>query len=545
MPANLKAISVRQLMRQKPPGWFEELLIRLGARAAAPIVTGTASYVGGRLAERRRTRKKLGFAMDEQIEMYPMKSQAQRRFLHAVHPDIAEEFESKTPAGKKLPEHARKKKKYALSPKSNITIRHAVDEAIRAAPQRIIPAGVLASANLAAALLANRRKEQELQGKKPEMTTGGKVWRGAVTGLTGTWPGYLIGRKIGGMENATPTKHAKKKKKYELPLGSRLKWGAKRWAKRAALVGGGALGGAAYVKTRRAKREYDVLRSAGFTPQEASEIATAGILGKYSLNYQAPSATPIRTGLGQVWSGLKSGYETAAPHVQEWLKRPTSRRLALAGAGAGYYLGRRKKREREGYSLSYAKKEKTYPIRRAILGVADMHTKDLVRTLQSHGGPTGFFGKAAAHELKKRGFSDQEIQKAMKKVYSLQGYSLYQQYKNNPDLMRAIAARDGVELDVQRYAIQDVLTGWQLGYKHGEEEAQGIRPAPGALRLAALMTLHGESYVLGRQKALTEAGMHGGTRQSESFLETLVKSVDRLLGGETKSAEALETTASA
>ena len=419
MSTNLKAIGVRQLMRQRPPGWLEELLLRFGARAAAPAVAGTASYVGGRLAERRRTRKKLGFAMDEQIETYPMKSQAQRRFLHAVHPDIAEEFEAKTSKGKKLPEHA--------------------------------------------------------------------------------------------------------KKKYELPLGSRIKWGAKRWAKRAALVGGGALGGAAYVKTRRAKKEYDVLRSAGFTPQEASEIATAGVLGKYSLNYaairgpggrfmrapvpiestsapkiprggqiprsqrvargrqaaaismggtpsigQAPGVDDpsIRGGMKEMWGGLQSGYTKAAPHVQEWLKKPTTRRLALAGAGGGYYLGRRKRKS--------------------------------------------------------------------------EGYSLYQQYKNDPDLMRAIAARDGIELDIQRYAIQDVLTGWQLGYKHGEEEAQGTRPAPGALRLGALMTLHGESYVLGRQKALTEAGMHGGARQSESFLETLVKSVDRLLGGD-KNAEASQT----
>jgi hypothetical protein len=423
MSTNLKAIGVRQLMRQRPPGWLEELLLRFGARAAAPAVAGTASYVGGRLAERRRTRKKLGFAMRERIETYPMKSQAQRRFLHAVHPDIAEEFEAKTSKGKKLPEHA--------------------------------------------------------------------------------------------------------KKKYELPLGSRIKWGAKRWAKRAALVGGGALGGAAYVKTRRAKKEYDVLRSAGFTPQEASEIATAGVLGKYSLNYaairgpggrfmrapvpiestsapkiprggqiprsqrvargrqaaaismggtpsigQAPGVDDpsIRGGMKEMWGGLQSGYTKAAPHVQEWLKKPTTRRLALAGVGGGYYLGRRKRKS--------------------------------------------------------------------------EGYSLYQQYKNDPDLMRAIAARDGIELDIQRYAIQDVLTGWQLGYKHGEEEAQGTRPAPGALRLGALMTLHGESYVLGRQKALTEAGMHGGARQSESFLETLVKSVDRLLGGE-KNAEASQTTASA
>jgi hypothetical protein len=429
MPTNLKAISVRQLMRQKPPGWLEELLLRFGARAAAPAVAGTASYIGGRLAERRRTRKKLGFAMDEQIETYPMKSQAQRRFLHAVHPDIAAEFESKTPAGKKLPEHA-KVKKYMKIPRGGIHSPKTIRKAL--ASKRFI----------------NRRSVPDL----------------IAEGMRAQWQGTLTPSEAHDNVLRRGIEHAQKK--YELPLGSRLKWGAKRWVKRAALVGGGALGSAAYVKTRRAKKEYDVLRSAGFTPQEATEIAAAGVLGKYSLSYQSPTINPIRTGLGQIWGGLQSGYKTTAPHVQEWLKKPTTRRLALAGAGAGYYLGKRKRKS--------------------------------------------------------------------------EGYSLYQQYKNNPDLMRAIAARDGVELDVQRYAIQDVLTGWQLGYKHGEEEAQGTRPAPGALRLGALMTLHGESYVLGRQKALTEAGMHGGARQSESFLETLVKSVDRLLSGD-KNAEASQT----
>lgn len=41
----------------------------------------------------------------------PMKSQAQRKFLHANKPEIAAEFESKTPKGKKLPKRAPKKGK--------------------------------------------------------------------------------------------------------------------------------------------------------------------------------------------------------------------------------------------------------------------------------------------------------------------------------------------------------------------------------------------------------------------------------------------------
>lgn len=41
----------------------------------------------------------------------PFKSDAQRKFLYAKEPKVAKEFESKTPKGKKLPEHVKKKKK--------------------------------------------------------------------------------------------------------------------------------------------------------------------------------------------------------------------------------------------------------------------------------------------------------------------------------------------------------------------------------------------------------------------------------------------------
>jgi len=39
----------------------------------------------------------------------PMKSQAQRRALWAKNPKLAQEFEDKTPKGKKLPERVTKK----------------------------------------------------------------------------------------------------------------------------------------------------------------------------------------------------------------------------------------------------------------------------------------------------------------------------------------------------------------------------------------------------------------------------------------------------
>ena len=37
----------------------------------------------------------------------PMRSQAQRRFLHATKPELAKEFEAKTPKGANLPEKAK------------------------------------------------------------------------------------------------------------------------------------------------------------------------------------------------------------------------------------------------------------------------------------------------------------------------------------------------------------------------------------------------------------------------------------------------------
>lgn len=40
----------------------------------------------------------------------PFKSSAQRKYMYAKHPKLAKEFESKTPKGKKLPEHVVKSK---------------------------------------------------------------------------------------------------------------------------------------------------------------------------------------------------------------------------------------------------------------------------------------------------------------------------------------------------------------------------------------------------------------------------------------------------
>lgn len=40
----------------------------------------------------------------------PFKSQQQRKFMYAKHPEMAKEWEEKTPKGKKLPTKVKKKK---------------------------------------------------------------------------------------------------------------------------------------------------------------------------------------------------------------------------------------------------------------------------------------------------------------------------------------------------------------------------------------------------------------------------------------------------
>jgi hypothetical protein len=38
----------------------------------------------------------------------PFKSNAQRKFMYARHPELAKDFEKATPKGKKLPQHVAK-----------------------------------------------------------------------------------------------------------------------------------------------------------------------------------------------------------------------------------------------------------------------------------------------------------------------------------------------------------------------------------------------------------------------------------------------------
>jgi len=73
------------------------------------------------------------------------------------------------------------------------------------------------------------------------------------------------------------------------------------------------------------------------------------------------------------------------------------------------------------------------------------------------------------------------------------------------------------------YKMRDALTGWKLGVKDGKEEAAGKKSPPGALKLAFLKMLHGSSYVMGRQKALSAAGLSGGTTAPTTVRDVISK----------------------
>ena len=47
----------------------------------------------------------------------PYKSEAQRRYMYAVHPKLAAEFEAATPKGAKLPEHVSDRKEKSTKEK--------------------------------------------------------------------------------------------------------------------------------------------------------------------------------------------------------------------------------------------------------------------------------------------------------------------------------------------------------------------------------------------------------------------------------------------
>ena len=72
-----------------------------------------------------------------------------------------------------------------------------------------------------------------------------------------------------------------------------------------------------------------------------------------------------------------------------------------------------------------------------------------------------------------------------------------------------------------KYSTIEALKSWRLGYQDGLAEAKGDKSPPGALGLGLRQAMYGNSYVLGRQSALTKHGRSGGTRSAKSQLEVL------------------------
>jgi hypothetical protein len=113
-----------------------------------------------------------------------------------------------------------------------------------------------------------------------------------------------------------------------------------------------------------------------------------------------------------------------------------------------------------------------------------------------------------------------------KKEYST--LELGKLYKEDPEFAVLYAAERGIPRAVVEEAGQirqmyDALTEWELGKVHGQEEASGERPSPGALHLAALKMRHGDAYLLGRQAALARAGKSIGKKvEEEAGLESWI-----------------------
>lgn len=65
----------------------------------------------------------------------PLKSEAQRRFLHATDPAVAEKFEKETPKGKKLPKHVKGSK--AVNTKPAKAVKESVDNPDNIQPRKV------------------------------------------------------------------------------------------------------------------------------------------------------------------------------------------------------------------------------------------------------------------------------------------------------------------------------------------------------------------------------------------------------------------------
>jgi hypothetical protein len=113
-------------------------------------------------------------------------------------------------------------------------------------------------------------------------------------------------------------------------------------------------------------------------------------------------------------------------------------------------------------------------------------------------------------------------------------FELAQLYKRSPEMGKITAAKYGVtekrlkfELlkseNVEKYfgRTHELLPGWSIGVRDGQMEAAGTKAPPGALALSLLAWKFGKGYTLGRQHALANAGLSGGTKAADGILDLL------------------------
>lgn len=297
----------------------------------------------------------LGYVL---IQMYPFKSTAQRRWMHATHPKMAEEWEEHTPEGKKLPERVSKHememykgawkrflKRRRTARAKRISLGHSAESELRDRSgvnirQLRRKLGIIAGVGLGATAVGvpavgwvgHRRKMQERVGLKKPLGVSGHTLRGAAWGAP-----YYVGRGIAAGRKKIPP----------------------RWQKKAATV-----------KKRLAKGEY-ALRGPLFLRRALGlrRLHKAKVLGKELSQWGKVMAAKMQTLANSAVPGQKlvvagqsvnaktwfnqaaRHWETVADQAQDMIAKGQLEKLGLLAAGAaagvaGHEVGRKREKER-------------------------------------------------------------------------------------------------------------------------------------------------------------------------------------------------------
>jgi hypothetical protein len=77
----------------------------------------------------------------------------------------------------------------------------------------------------------------------------------------------------------------------------------------------------------------------------------------------------------------------------------------------------------------------------------------------------------------------------------------------------------GMQEAFETYGLKDFWNAWNVGVRDGQAEAAGQKSPPGALSLTYLRARWGNGYVLGRQHALANMGLSGGTKGGKGYID--------------------------